>query len=156
MSELSNDHPYSDAAWRAREAELRRSLAAEGIAPAVIVERTRLEREKWQIIQDRYENVARWKMERDPLWVAVFTILTTHDLMGIAFPEIPDEYELEANTVTMRLSDAHSVYDVRAILGQEFLRLFNVDVNRSPEPLDALARDIWDALDKYRASPPSQ
>lgn len=70
-------------------------------------------------------------------------ILFRHDLIGINFEENTDEYRAEAETITLRRAEAHSVDDVRRIAHQEFVRWFDEKLAGPEVRFDSVAQDIW-------------
>lgn len=70
-------------------------------------------------------------------------LLFRHDPIGINFEDNLDEYRAEAQTITLRRSEARSVEDVRRIAHEEFVRWFTVDIAGPDERYQNIAEEIW-------------
>lgn len=70
-------------------------------------------------------------------------ILFQHDPIGINFEENSDEYRAEAETITLRRVQAHSVDDVRRIAHEEFVGWFDAQTAGPESRYQAVAEDIW-------------
>ncbi|SDL57024.1 hypothetical protein SAMN05660642_00278 [Geodermatophilus siccatus] len=73
-------------------------------------------------------------------------LLYRHDPVGIAFGDNPDEYAPEAGTIAVRLQDARTVDDVRAVVHAEFVRWFDEDTAGPVERYHRVAEEIWTLL----------
>jgi len=75
---------------------------------------------------------------------AVEALLFRHDPGGINFGENLDEYHAEAQTIMLRLHEAHSVEDVRRITHEEFVRWFDADfAGPAARYQSRIAQEIW-------------
>ncbi len=130
--------------WLALEETLQREWQRHHLSDAQMDERLQLVRWRWDRVQG-------YPAERGALFAEVFSVLTRHDPIGIAFPEVPDEYELVAETITPCLSEAADVDDVRHIVRDNLARWFSVDIaDRRPEALDAISHDLWHVRLRYK------
>lgn len=96
--------------------------------------------------------VAANRAERERLLVgkgdlvtAIEDLLFASDPIGINFETNTDEYRPEAQTITLRLSEAATVDDLHRIVHEEFVRWFG---DAGPkERYAAIAREIWTLAD---------
>ena len=65
------------------------------------------------------------------------------DPIGINFEENTDEYRPEAETITLRRSEATNLEDVRRIVHAEFVKWFDEGIAGPPERYEHVARRIW-------------
>jgi hypothetical protein len=70
-------------------------------------------------------------------------LLFRHDRIGINFGTNTDEYRSEAETITLRRSQAQSLDDTRRIVHEEFTHWFGAEVAGPQEAYEAIAKDIW-------------
>jgi hypothetical protein len=70
-------------------------------------------------------------------------LLFRHDPIGIKFEFNTDEYRSEAETITIRLPEAHSVEDVLRITHEEFIRWFD-DTAGPVTRYEAIAAEVWE------------
>jgi hypothetical protein len=73
----------------------------------------------------------------------VEALLFRHDPIGINFEDNTDEYRAEAQTIVIRMPEASSVEDLRAIVHQEFVRWFDAQIAGPPERYSTIAAEIW-------------
>ena len=66
--------------------------------------------------------------------------------MGTAFGDNPDEYAPEAGTIAVRVQDARTVDDVRAVVHAELVRWFDEDTAGPAGRYESLAEEIWTLL----------
>jgi hypothetical protein len=80
---------------------------------------------------------------KENLAAAIEALLFQHDPIGLNFNHNTDEYRPEAESIVLRLPDAHSVEDVRRIAHEEFVRWFDPQL-AGPEPsYNDIAQEIW-------------
>lgn len=84
------------------------------------------------------------------LYDEVLAIVSRHDPIGIA--DVPDEYEPEVDTILPHIENVHSVSEVRRVVHEEFVHWFGRQVAGPQARYDKLAREIWDALQRWRAA----
>lgn len=84
------------------------------------------------------------------LYEEVLAIVTRHDPIGIA--DVPGEYEPEVGTILPRLQDVHSEPGLRNVVHEEFVRWFGATVAGPEAGYDKVAREIWVALQRWRAA----
>jgi len=73
----------------------------------------------------------------------VESLLFRLDPIGINFGENTDEYRAEAETITIRLPEAHDERDLARIVYEEFVRWFSASVAGGPERYVTAAHEIW-------------
>jgi hypothetical protein len=90
----------------------------------------------------------------------LLVILAAHDLLGIASPQNPNEYEPEVGTILPRLKGASSEMDVELIVKEEFERWFYPRCVKPPRTYHRMSEDIWSAWRIFHSvpdrSPPAQ
>ncbi len=77
------------------------------------------------------------------LALAVEGVLFVDDPIGINYETNLDEYRPEAETIVLRLPEAHSRVDVHQIVWEEFVNWFGADIAKSPERYEAVSDTIW-------------
>ena len=65
-----------------------------------------------------------------------------------------DEYDSEVNTIVakIRVVQTPSVEQIRDVVFNEFERMFGHGTVGPPEAYDAVAKEIWRALEQYRSA----
>jgi hypothetical protein len=75
-------------------------------------------------------------------------------LVGAGAPD--DEYEPKVGTILPRLSEAHTVDDVRRVLHDEFGRWFGADVAGLAANYAVAAQRIWDEWSRHAMAEPTR
>ncbi|WP_380168075.1 hypothetical protein [Jannaschia sp. R86511] len=70
-------------------------------------------------------------------------LLFRHDPVGIAFKDNTDEYRPEAETITLRRHEVHSVDALRTMMHQEFVRWFDLEIAGPEARYDSIAEELW-------------
>lgn len=79
---------------------------------------------------------------REALVAELEAMLFRHDPIGINFEENTDEYRAEAETIAIRLPEAHDEVDLLRIVHEEFVRWFD-DTAGDIERYREIAQEIW-------------
>ena len=85
---------------------------------------------------------------REALVAEVSAILFDADPIGINFEENTDEYDSEAETIVLRLDEAHGPADVERIAYQEFVHWFDDQIAGPSTRYAAVGRAIWAAANR--------
>ena len=89
----------------------------------------------------------------EPVVDEIVHLLFERDPIGINYESNTDEYEPEAETITLRLPDATSIDDVLGIVHQEFVRWFGAKTAGPQARYEAIAEAIWDLWQRFSADP---
>lgn len=76
------------------------------------------------------------------LFSEISAILFRHDPIGINFDDNTDEYDPEAGTILPRLRVNVSLEELTAILHEEFIRWFELDMAGPKDKYSAIAKEI--------------
>ena len=79
---------------------------------------------------------------------AVIALLFRHDPIGINFESNTDEYEAEAKTIVIGLTEANSVDDLHRLVYEVFVQWFDAATAGPYERYGDIATDIWDLRTK--------
>ena len=91
-----------------------------------------------------------WHLQPE-LFEAILKILFQHDPIRICNHEAgASQYSIEVNTILPRLERALSVEDVHKIVHEEFVRWFNATGERAANKYEAIAKEVWNLLQKER------
>jgi hypothetical protein len=77
------------------------------------------------------------------LFDEVSALLFRHDPIGINFDTNADEYDPEARTILLRLSECGSEADVLRVVLEEFRRWFGDDIREDSGCYKPIAAEIW-------------
>lgn len=145
----------SEAARRQDEERTRRHFLDQGLAPEKVEAILRKREATWHRFRRLHEESERLRAEQPGLFAEIHEIITRHDPMGIIFEDSPaaeTEYDPEVGTIIPRLSEAHTLDDVRRIVDDEFDRWFGADTSRDPRRITCMrgmAGEIWDAWNRF-------
>jgi hypothetical protein len=78
-------------------------------------------------------------------------LLFERDPIGINFESNTDEYEPEAETITLRLQASATVDDVIRIVHEEFVHWFGAETAGPQARYKAIAGAIWNLWQRFRA-----
>lgn len=70
-------------------------------------------------------------------------ILIRHDPIYIHSCLDPDEYDIVAGTILPRISEVTSIFEVRAIIHQELIRWFSIDLAGLEKDYSDIALEVW-------------
>lgn len=70
-------------------------------------------------------------------------LLFRHDPVGIAFEDNTDEYRPEAETITLRRHEVHSVDALRTMIHEEFVRWFDPQIAGPESRYTPIAKELW-------------
>jgi hypothetical protein len=76
-------------------------------------------------------------------------LLFRHDPIGINFEHNTDEYQPEAETITVRLPEAATEHELQRIVHEEFVRWFG-NTAGTAESYNSIAREIWQIWRTHR------
>lgn len=75
-------------------------------------------------------------------------ILSQADLIGIGSDASTDEYDSEAETIGLRLGEAHGTGDVQRTAHEEFARWSGPQVAGPRERCAGVGREVWAAANR--------
>jgi hypothetical protein len=77
-------------------------------------------------------------------------LLFRHDPVGINFAHNTDEYRPEAETISLRFSEAASEHDLQRIIHEEFVHWFDADTAGPVGRYASIAREAWQIWQTHR------
>jgi hypothetical protein len=83
---------------------------------------------------------------QEALVARIASPLFDHDPIGINFEENTDEYRLEAETITLRSSEASNESQLLQIIHQEFVRWFDEAIAGPLTRYEQISSEIWTLL----------
>ncbi len=102
-----------------------------------------LDRERRSAVQAASRERERQLLGQEDAVQTLEALLFRHDPIGLNYEDNLDEYRAEAQTITLRRSEARSVDDGRRIAHEEFVRWFDVDIAGPPQRYQSIAEEIW-------------
>ncbi len=99
--------------------------------------------------QPREHRVEQTVTQRD-LVDQVSHILFRADPIGINFETNTDEYDAEAETIVIALSNAHGPEDVKALMHETFVQWFDAQTAGPVERYRSLAAEIWNLWKRHQ------
>ena len=77
------------------------------------------------------------------LYDELAAILFRHDPIGINFGDNTDEYEPEVARILPRLREIGSVGELRRIVHEVFVEMFDPDIAGPESRYESIAQDVW-------------